>query len=288
MRLRDVVDKTNSLIKQHGEVTVRQIYYPLWTEGFYKAYKNTHSFYNSFDKMLVAARERGLVDDAKIIDTIRTSLGGDSGHRCVEDFLVDWLDRFLNGAESYERHLWRNQKVTPILWIEKDALARVVYDVAREYRVEVCPSRGYSSYAYLKTQISKRRPGSNGLTIIHLSDHDPSGLQMTEDLKARAAKYAGYEVPVKRVALTIEQVAQHHLPPNPTKKADSRAKEYKSRFGDNCWELDALPPDVLKAFVRESIESLIDVPQWNSDLRKQEEELEELKKTFEGYRQKLG
>jgi hypothetical protein len=110
---------------------------------------------------------------------------------------------------------------------------------------------------------------------------------MTEDLQVRAERYTGYKIPVERIALNIEQVTKYGLVPNPTKKADSRARDYKAEFGDMCWELDALPPDVLKTLVRQSIESLIDVEQWNRDIREQEKEREELRRTFEEYRQRL-
>jgi hypothetical protein len=56
------------------------------------------------------------------------------------------------------------------------------------------------------------------------------------------------------------QVTAYKLSGIPIKEAseggggDSRSPAYKERFGDICWELDALPPDVLRRLVRESIE----------------------------------
>jgi hypothetical protein len=110
---------------------------------------------------------------------------------------------------------------------------------------------------------------------------------MTVDLRRRAEKYAGRPVSVTRVALNIDQVRKYGLIPNPTKAADSRAKRYREQFGDECWELDALPPDVLRSIVRQSIESFIDVPQWNLDIEKEVEECETLHKVFANYQRRL-
>lgn len=65
------------------------------------------------------------------------------------------------------------------------------------------------------------------------------------------------------IALDIEQVRTLNLPSNPTKKADSRAREYVSRFGDACWELDAVPPDTLSQWVRDSVVREIDMEEWS-------------------------
>jgi hypothetical protein len=37
---------------------------------------------------------------------------------------------------------------------------------------------------------------------------------------------------------------------------------YRRKYGDQCWELDALPPEELARLTRETIEEHIDWPQW--------------------------
>ena len=277
MKRQDVVTETNRLITLHDELTVRQIYYALYVKGFYKDFSSAKSFYNSFDKMLVHARERGEVDDTKILDTGRQAYGGDFGFATVEEYINHCLNKFLNKSNGYTRRRWDTQTLTPIIWIEKDALARVVMRVADEYRVQVCPSRGYTSYTYLKERIQK-----NNIMILHFADHDPSGLDMTRDLRKRAKQYAGHDVLVKRIGLNIEQVKAYDLTPNPT-KTSSRVKRYVAQYGDRCWELDALPPDVLRAMVRSSIEECIDVNVWNVQIEEEKPEYERVQKLFEGF-----
>jgi hypothetical protein len=97
--------------------------------------------------------------------------------------------------------------------------------------------------------------------VLYLGDHDPSGLDI-ERFTKEAMEHFGVEFDLRRVALTYEQVQAYGLLPNPTKKADPRAKEYVSRYGDECWELDALEPRTLQAVVRGAVEAEMDIAIW--------------------------
>jgi RNA polymerase-binding transcription factor DksA len=63
----------------------------------------------------------------------------------------------------------------------------------------------------------------------------------------------GATVNVQKIALTSEQVAFYNPPPNPTKVTDTRSSGYIAKHGNECWEVDALPPDVLHALVERAI-----------------------------------
>jgi hypothetical protein len=60
----------------------------------------------------------------------------------------------------------------------------------------------------------------------------------------RLALFARGDVEVRRIALNMDLVELYRPPPNPAKEADSRYAAYVSQFGPDCWELDALRPDV--------------------------------------------
>ena len=91
--------------------------------------------------------------------------------------------------------------------------------------------------------------------ILHFADHDPSGIDMSRDLRDRLGN-----VEVRRVALTFEQVQHYNLIPNPAKMADTRANGYVSQYGSQCWELDAIPPDELVRLCGDAVASLISNP----------------------------
>ena len=98
--------------------------------------------------------------------------------------------------------------------------------------------------------------------IIHLGDHDPSGLDMSRDIGMRINLFTGQKVKLERVALNMDQIEKYDPPPNPTKTTDTRAKWYIALFGDNSWELDALEPRVISELIRKAILSILNAGQW--------------------------
>jgi len=122
---------------------------------------------------------------------------------------------------------------------------------------------------------------------LHFSDHDPSGLDMTRDIRMRLMRYGASNVTVKRIALTIEQVKALNLAPNPTKKTDPRARWYVDSYGDRCWELDAVEPNTLRDIVAKAIEAYIDKDIWNKTVERSKREYEEAKERLEKLAKRL-
>jgi len=264
MRYKETIPAVNEIINQYDfKLTVRQIYYRLISDP-YILFENTKSRYTQFDKMLVVARERGEVDYTKIEDRTREALGGDFGYGTPQEFLTKEIDSFKNCWQDYIMEMWKNQEHKLELWVEKDALANLINQVAEGFRVLVFPSKGYSSYTKVMECLERLEGYSDKkIVVLHLIDHDPSGLQMTRDLENRLLSYGGDSIQIKRIGLTYDQVRKFNLRPNRVKKKDTRAKEYIKQFGSDCWELDALPPSELQNLVRESIKKYIDVDAWN-------------------------
>ena len=95
--------------------------------------------------------------------------------------------------------------------------------------------------------------------MLHLGDHDPSGIDMSRDIFDRRDTFmynAGPEV--KRIALNMHQVEEHNPPPNPAKITDSRCRGYMAKYGDESWELDALEPRVLRNLIAFTVEEYRD------------------------------
>jgi hypothetical protein len=98
-------------------------------------------------------------------------------------------------------------------------------------------------------------------TVLHLGDHDPSGVDMSRDIEDRLSLF-GAPVRFKRIALNMAQVEEHQPPPNPAKLTDSRSGPYVAEFGDESWELDALSPTVLAGLIEGEIRERLDGPAW--------------------------
>ena len=96
-------------------------------------------------------------------------------------------------------------------------------------------------------------------TILYAGDHDPSGSDMSRDIRDRLQGF-GAKFDFCRIALNMEQVEKYRLPPNRIKESDSRSGDYSLRYGKECWELDALPPSELIRLIDSSIRSYINAP----------------------------
>ncbi len=176
---------------------------------------------------------------------------------------------------------WGRQDHYVEVWVEKDALGSVIEKACQPLMVPHMACKGYLS-ASEAWRAGKRFEHAFSLgktcTLIHLGDHDPSGIDMTRDNDDRIEMLSyGSPVEVKRIALNMDQIAEYAPPPNPTKLSDSRAKEYIKRYGRESWELDALEPKVLEKLITDTVSPLIDWDIWNDTASAQGEVRNKLK-----------
>jgi hypothetical protein len=83
---------------------------------------------------------------------------------------------------------------------------------------------------------------------------------------------------VIRVALSAEQVTQYQLPPNPGKVTDSRAAGFVARHGELVQvEIDALPPETLRALFADEIAEYWDESAYAAVLEREDAERELLR-----------
>ncbi|MGL6200581.1 MAG: hypothetical protein ACRC3H_16750 [Lachnospiraceae bacterium] len=107
--------------------------------------------------------------------------------------------------------------------------------------------------------------------VIHLGDHDPSGIDMSRDIQERNVLFDNLNLEFHRIALNKDQIDLYNPPPNPTKLTDSRASGYISHHGYECWELDALEPRVLTDLIQGEVLKYRDDAIYQK-VKKQEEE----------------
>ena len=259
-----VIPRVKELIKTYSyRPTLRQIFYRLVAALLIP---NIEIAYKSLSRTLTVARERGIVDSLALADRIRESHGGDYGWENPQDFITEQAEGFAKAWELYTRPLWTSQQILPILWVEKDALYPAVSQIADRYRVKVYQARGYSSYSQVYE--AAREFKSANLSVVYLSDFDPSGEDMPRDIKERLEKYGAGKFILKKLALTKEQIRNYGLPPMPAKKSDPRFKTFAKSYGDRAVELDALPPDELETIIVKEIENHIDAETWNKEIER--------------------
>jgi hypothetical protein len=120
--------------------------------------------------------------------------------------------------------------------------------------------------------------------IIHLGDHDPSGIDMTRDIQERLNMFTGTEggfVQVKRIALNYDQIELYRPPANPAKNTDSRFQDYYKKFGGECWELDALEPSVIVNLIQNTINEYTDQYEYEEQQNIENSHKDQLRKFLE-------
>ena len=110
------------------------------------------------------------------------------------------------------------------------------------------------------------------LVLLHLGDHDPSGIDMTRDNRERLEFFAReHGIEVRRLALNMDQVEKYSPPPQFAKQTDSRFDGYAAQYGTESWELDALRQSVIGELITSALDSLIDKDKWAASMVKEQE-----------------
>jgi hypothetical protein len=261
-----LIEQANAIIDEYMAqgfaLTIRQLHYQFVARDLYA---NTPDNYKKLDRFMTWARDAGMVDWDAIEDRTREVMTHQSW-RNPEYAVAD-------AARWYQEDLWADQKWRPEVWIEKEALVGVIEEVCGRYRVPYLAQRGSASTT-IKYQAGDRFAGhisqDHVPVVIYLGDHDPTGIDITRDNAECLALYACEEVEVRRIALTMAQVEQYSPPPNFAKEADANFAKYEREFGtEQCWELDALSPDVIATLVEKEIKKLIKPRPWKLALAKE-------------------
>ena len=238
-KTREIVSESTRLCKEMNEtydqkVTVRQIYYHLFSKGIIKL--NLRD-YHKVCNILTVARLRGFVSFEWIEDRSRRMLG---------NMLYSNAEHFLDSVKNrFRKNTWGNQENFVIILIEKEALAQIVWDIAEAYNVFVFPTKGFLSWSMFTQEIKSVVEcfgRSKKLIVLVLSDLDPSEGYIKEDYENKfrfMVKEMGFPEPrIVKIAITEEQIEEYDLPP--------MKKNYRNKGIMKIWELDALPPKAMR------------------------------------------
>ncbi len=259
-------------VRQGFRLTLRQLYYQLVSRN---VIRNVEREYKNLSALVSDARLAGLMDWEAIEDRIRKP-STPREFKNLEDLVQVALS-------AYRLPRWDGQQCYGELWVEKDALAGVLAPLGREYHVTVMVNRGYSSQSAMYESANRfREAEENGkkCVLLYLGDHDPSGEDMVRDVRDRLVMF-GVGADVRKIALTMAQIEQYTPPPNPAKMTDPRASAYVEAHGQESWEVDALPPDVLQAIIREKLEEIRDQGRMTAVIARENQDKRKLRKALE-------
>lgn len=264
----DLIGKMNDILREYETrgfvMTVRQLYYQMVARGYLE---NIVGNYDKVQGTLSTGRMAGLVSWTAIEDRTRNLQGvrtwrgpAESLRECANGYLAD---------------LWVDQPIRPEVWIEKDALVGVISDICARLRVDFFACRGYNSQSE-QWRAGRRFSGyyakGQRPVVLHLGDHDPSGLDMTRDNRDRLSLFCGTDVQVVRLGLNMDQIERLRPPPNPAKSKDPRYDVYEAEYGPESWELDALPPDEVSRLIEDAVLRLRDETKWDAALAREVED----------------
>ena len=268
----DLIELVNQVVEEYQaqgyELTLRQAYYQLVARGYIP---NNERSYKNIGSLINDGRLAGLIDWHSITDRTRNLRS--NGH---------WdnpADVIASARYSYLLDKWEGQPNYVEVWVEKDALVDIVGQACRPLDTPYFSCRGYTSQSEMWS--AAQRFIENRI-IIHLGDHDPSGIDMTRDIQERLWLF-GADVEVKRVALTMNQIDTYNPPPNPAKLSDSRCGKYIEQYGDESWELDALEPQVITDLITNEVTAFRNDEIYQAVCDKESREKEELRMLERNY-----
>ena len=246
-----------TLAKEYGPIGVRGLFYKAETAGFVEKTDAACDLVERRTKML---RIDGRLDWDLIIDVSREV-------KSVSTW--DSPDELIRAAHrQFKLDLWANQEYRVQVWIEKVGLLALLEDIIETYRVPVYPGKGYSGLSFIREAALEAIDWTDDghmVVVLQWGDYDPSGVDIADSLEASYEMF-GAGVQFRRVGINKEHIDSMNLSTRPTKKTDTRAKNFND---DRSVELDAVSPNDFKQWVETEVRRYIDFEKWNAGLERE-------------------
>lgn len=252
-----LIGQVNGILSANHDIlplTIRQIFYMLVSNH---EYDKTEKAYKRLCETLNKARRARMIHMSSIRD---------DGMREQTPFSYrserDCIDVIKAQAEQFRLPRQRGQDSHLIVWCEAGGMLPQLARYCDQWGVPVRSSGGFDSVT-TKHDFAKHVSRLGHVEILHIGDHDPSGVHMCksldEDLNAFVRAMGG-DVEVTRLAVTPEQVATMRLPTAPPKATDNRS------FTGKTTQAEAIPPAKLREIVTAAITDRIDIDIYNDIL----------------------
>ena len=261
-----LIEQARSILDKHNPQTLRQVYYQLVSNH---GYENSVKSYKRLVKTLSVARKDGDLPMALLEDRPRFPKEPSSWQN---------IGGFLRAMRySYHRNIWPDQPRYLEVWVEKDALSGIFWNIVAHYGVTLQIGRGYASVdcmwnAAMRFKGWTELNGEAG-TILYWGDFDPSGENIPEVMGRELARY-GAHPNIIVCALREEDIGKYNLAPNKTKHTDTRTRGFIERHGDVAVELDALPIEILEERIGVELQMYLDTDALERTKQKEEDEQE--------------
>ena len=211
------IQQANTIIQEYAaqglDLTLRQLFYQFVSRGLIA---NNDKEYKKLGTIVADARLAGMIDWDAIVD--RTRYVRDLAHWASPAAIVQAC------STQFRLNKWERQPQYIECWIEKDALIGVIEGICQNNDVPFMACRGYASasevwragYCRIRRELAKAHAvcHQRTATVLYLGDHDPSGIDMTRDVRERLKQFIGKPlnkfIKVERLALNMDQIEAHN------------------------------------------------------------------------------
>ena len=249
------------------------------TKGF--IYDNNDKSVAALSRMLTRLRLCGEVPWEWIIDETRP-VSVWNCYRDAAEFLGEQLNNLYTG---FARDLMQSQSAHYEIVTEKATVKSFIDRVAMRYTMPVAYIKGNSGIDS-RNQVATRfrASGKSALVMFILTDCDPAGDSICESTTHSMRDEFGIgSVCAIRVAMTHQQADEQGVSQSAdvmTAKESSVTPKFIRRHGRNdCYELEAVSPEVLSQWLDEAIRSNIDVEAYNFEVDQQAKDVAKIRAT---------
>jgi hypothetical protein len=208
------------------------------------------------------ARRSGRIDWSAIRDdgwTIHTPHYRSGPEELVRAFRSEMETLRLDRQDGQPVRLW--------IAVEAAGMLPQIERIAEPFGITCCSSGGFDSTT-AKHGLAELLSEQDSCEVLHIGDHDPSGVHLFENLEADISAFAddegfGADITFIRLAVTPEQITALALPTAPPKATDRRV------FHGDTVQAEAIPPNVLAQIVQEAIDARLDQKAYRAVLERE-------------------
>ena len=251
--------------REYLPLTIRQVFYRLVGKG----YPKTENFCERVGDVCTRARRSGRIPFADIRDDGVSRQGGEGyTYTSPEKFYADQSEIY----NYYKRSWHADQPAYVQVLCEAAGMVPMLARAVRRYRVAVASSSGFDSltvkHDLFREALRREEEFGQRTVLLHLGDHDPSGVWMHESMAEDLAVFCHdhEDAPddliwLRRIALTPQQITELGIEPQPdaVKPSNSHSKAFIGRGLEPAAQLEAIPPDTLTVIVRQAVETALDL-----------------------------
>jgi hypothetical protein len=272
----DVIPKIVSKLEDEYTFapTIRGMFYNLASDG---VISNTTEHYKGLDRVLVDARNAGLIPMDAFVDNTRKIVDITNDVYWTPQSVINYYKARLKqlateyfSSDNIPR--WHKQIHYVEVWLEKDAVKGTFQSILKGREVCIVPNRGWSSLSFKNENIQrilKKQQEGKIIHVLYFGDFDPSGLAMDKNIARDLSVVLGRKDVFERIALTKVQIKEfgleHLKNPDPDVlmklKRDPNWYSFMTEKGDLYQiEIDALQrdPERFKKLVLSAVDKYFD------------------------------